>query len=151
MHRAGDPGLLVLWPKLTSAAALVALGAVALVTAALSRWMPGLHFETMASRFGGIPATPPTFACGLVALESAITKLQSQKARVVLSGVQTQPMRVLERAGLTSMPGTLQFASSMQEAAQQARLVLTPTSETPVVQPAATGGGAAPSTRPAGP
>jgi hypothetical protein len=40
-------------------------------------------------------------------------------------------MRVLERA-LGTSPGRLQFASSMQEAAQQARVVLTPTSETPV-------------------
>jgi hypothetical protein len=45
-------------------------------------------------------------------------------------------MRVLERAGLVTIPGRLQFASSMQEAAQQARAVLTPTSETPVVPPA---------------
>jgi len=98
-----------------------------------------------------IPALPvPVLdVTGLVALESAISKLQSQKALVILSGVQAQPMRVLERAGLTSKPGKLQFASSMQEAAQQARVVLTPTSETPVVQPA--GPGAAPTTRPAGP
>ncbi len=43
---------------------------------------------------------------------------------------------MLERAGLGTNPGKLQFASSMQEAAQQARVVLTPTSETQVVQPA---------------
>ena len=57
--------LLVLWPKVTSGripAALVALGSVAVIAAALSRWMPGFQVETIASRFGGIPATPPTFA-----------------------------------------------------------------------------------------
>jgi len=73
-----------------------------------------------------------------VALESAISKLQTAKALVILSGVQSQPMRVLERAGLGTSPGRLQFASSMQEAAHQARVVLTPTSETPVAQPAGT-------------
>ena len=57
-------------------------------------------------------------------------------------------MRVLERAGLTSRPGKIQFASTMQEATQQARAVLTPTSETPVVS--SSGAAAAPTTRPAG-
>src|SRR5262249_52330426 len=93
-------------------------------------------------------AGPVLDVTGLVALESAISKLQSQKALVILSGVQAQPRRVLERAGLTSTPGKLQFAASMQEAAQQARLVLTPTSETPAVQP---DDGSVAATRPAGP
>jgi len=67
--------------------------------------------------------------------------------------LQAQPMRVLERAGLTSRPGKLQFASSMQEAAQQARAVLTPTSETLAVQQTDAGptAGTAPTTRRAGP
>ncbi|HEY1908073.1 MAG TPA: STAS domain-containing protein, partial [Myxococcaceae bacterium] len=83
-----------------------------------------------------VHSVPVLDVTGLVALESAISKLQAAKALVILSGVQTQPMRVLERAGLVTIPGRLQFASSMQEAAQQARAVLTPTSETPVVPPA---------------
>jgi len=93
----------------------------------------GDHSKVVVLDLRSVPVLDVT---GLVALESA-------------SGVQAQPRRVLERSGLTSTPGKLQFAVSMQEAAQQARVVLTPTSETPVVQP----GGAAtaePTTRPAG-
>jgi sulfate permease, SulP family len=100
-----------------------------------------------------VHSVPVLDVTGLVALESAISKLQSQKALVILSGVQPQPTRVLERAGLTPRPGKLQFATSMQEAAQQARVILTPTSETPVVQPGSAGAtaGAGPTTRPAEP
>jgi SulP family sulfate permease len=83
-----------------------------------------------------VHSVPVLDVTGLVALESAISNLQKRKALVILSGVQPQPKRVLERAGLGTSPGRLQFASSMQEAAQQARTVLTPTSETPVVQQA---------------
>ena len=92
-----------------------------------------------------VHSVPVLDVTGLVALESAISKLHKGKALVILSGVQPQPMRVLERAGLGTSPGRLQFASSMQEAAQQARVVLTPTSETPVAQPAGPGA-SAPST-----
>ena len=100
-----------------------------------------------------VHSVPVLDVTGLVALESAISKLQSRKALVILSGVQAQPRRVLARAGLTATPGRLQFATSMQEAAQQARVVLTPTSETPAVQAAGTGAtaGTGPTTRPAGP
>ncbi|HET9035598.1 MAG TPA: C4-dicarboxylic acid transporter DauA, partial [Myxococcaceae bacterium] len=96
-----------------------------------------------------IHSVPVLDVTGLVALESAISKLQSRKALVILSGVQAQPKRVLDRAGLISIPGKLQFAASMQEAAQQARAVLTPTAEVPVVQPASAG--SEPTTRSAGP
>ena len=100
-----------------------------------------------------VHSVPVLDVTGLVALESAISKLRSRKALVILSGVQAQPRRVLERAGLTATPGRLQFATSMQEAAQQARVVLTPTSETPAVEPGGSGAiaGAGPTTRPAGP
>ena len=82
-------------------------------------------------------SAPVLDVTGLVALESAISKLG--KSLIILSGVQPQPRRVLERAGLSARPGRLQFATSMQEAAEQARAVLTPTAEVPVIQPLGTG------------
>jgi SulP family sulfate permease len=66
--------LLVLWPRLTSGRvppALVALGTVTAVTAALAHWLPGFQLETIASRFHylsggaahpGIPPFPPSFS-----------------------------------------------------------------------------------------
>ena len=96
----------------------------------------GDHSRVVVLDLHSVPVLDVT---GLVALESAIAKLQSSKALVILSGVQHQPKRVLQRAGLAARPGTLQFASSMQDAAEQARAVLTPTAEHPVVQPASTG------------
>src|SRR4029077_19953695 len=100
-----------------------------------------------------VHSVPVLDVTGLVALESAIAKLQSRKTLVILSGVQAQPRGVLARAGLSATPGKLQFATSMHEAAQQARVVLTPTSETPVVQEPGAGAtaGTGPATRPAGP
>jgi SulP family sulfate permease len=101
----------------------------------------GDHSKVVVLDLHSVPVLDVT---GLVALESAISKLQSRKTLVILSGVQAQPRGVLGRAGLTATPGKLQFATSMQEAAQQARVVLTPTSETPVVP------GTESTTRPAG-
>jgi len=66
---------------------------------------------------------------GLVALESAIARLHKRKALVILAGVQQQPSRVLARSALQAAPGKLQFAGSMQEAADQARAVITPSAE----------------------
>jgi SulP family sulfate permease len=110
----------------------------------------GDHSKVVVLDLRSVPVLDVT---GLVALESALSKLQSRKTLVILSAVQAQPQGVLARAGLTATPGKLQFAASMQEAAQQARAVLTPTSETPVVEGVGTsttaGGGSA--TRPAGP
>jgi hypothetical protein len=73
---------------------------------------------------------------GLVALESAIAKLQARKSLVILSGVQQQPAGVLARSGLKPAPRKLLFARSMQEAADLARSFLTPTSGNPTVTPA---------------
>lgn len=89
-----------------------------------------------------VHSVPVLDVTGLVALESAISKLQSGKSLVILAGVQPQPAKVLERAGLTSRPGKLQLAATMQEAAEQARAVLTPTAEHPAVQSATSGASA---------
>jgi len=90
--------------------------------------------DALAGLVVGVVALPLSMT---LAIASGVAK---RKALVILSGVQPQPKRVLERAGLGTSPGRLQFATSMQEAAQQARVVLTPTSETPVAQPASTPG-----------
>jgi SulP family sulfate permease len=74
----------------------------------------GDHSKVLVLDVRSVPVLDVT---GLVALESAISKVQSRKTLVILSGVQAQPRRVLERAGLTAVPGKLQFATSMQEAA----------------------------------
>jgi sulfate permease, SulP family len=97
----------------------------------------GDHSKVVVLDLHSVPVLDVT---GLVALESALSKLK--KSLVILAGVQPQPKRVLDRAGLIPSPGKLQFADSMLEAAQQARTVLTPTSETAVVQPASTGASA---------
>jgi SulP family sulfate permease len=68
-----------------------------------------------------VHSVPVLDITGLVALESAIARLHHRKALVILSGVQPQPARVLARSALKAAPGKLQFAISMQEAADQAR------------------------------
>jgi len=76
-----------------------------------------------------VHAVPSLDVTGLVALESAIARLHKRKALVILAGVQPQPARVLDRSALQPAPGKLQFAASMQEAADQARAVITPSAE----------------------
>ena len=76
-----------------------------------------------------VHSVPVLDVTGLVALESAISRLHKRKALVILAGVQPQPARVLARSALRAIPGKLQFAGSMQEAADQARAVITPSAE----------------------
>jgi sulfate permease, SulP family len=76
-----------------------------------------------------VHSVPVLDVTGLVALESAISRLHKRKALVILAGVQPQAARVLARSALKATPGKLQFASSMQEAADEARAVITPSAE----------------------
>src|SRR6185369_2473135 len=48
-----------------------------------------------------LSSVPAMDATGLVNLESAIERLQRDKTFVILAGVQPQPRRVLEKAGIT--------------------------------------------------
>ena len=59
-------------------------------------------------------------ATGLVALESALEQLRSQKCLAVLSGVQRQPMAVLRKAHAHEQPGVL-FCANADEALAAAR------------------------------
>jgi SulP family sulfate permease len=70
-------------------------------------------------RMGAVPVMDMT---GLVALESAISKLQAKGTYVVLSGVQPQPREVLERAGMREEAGRLSICANDEEALVVARL-----------------------------
>ncbi len=61
---------------------------------------------------------------GLVALESAIRKLQARKTFVVMAGVQPAPRRMLEKAGLRDEPGKLALCADDDEALLLVRLYL---------------------------
>ncbi len=67
----------------------------------------------------GVPVMDMT---GLVALESAIAKLQKKHTYVVLAGVQPQPREVLERAGMKEEAGKLSICANDEEALVVARL-----------------------------
>jgi SulP family sulfate permease len=61
---------------------------------------------------------------GLVALESAIEKLQKNGTFVVMAGVQPPPRAALEKAGLREEPGRLAMCADDREALLVARLFL---------------------------
>lgn len=61
---------------------------------------------------------------GLVALQSAIDKLQHAGVYVVLAEVQQQPSELLKQAGLTTEPGKLAICDSLEQAETQVRLAL---------------------------
>jgi SulP family sulfate permease len=67
-------------------------------------------------------AVPVMDMTGLVALESAISKLQKKGTYVVLAGVQSQPREVLERAGMREEAGKLSICANDEEALVVARL-----------------------------
>ena len=56
---------------------------------------------------------PAVDATGLVALESTIRHLNSQRIKVVLTGVQPQPQRAFARAGLVEIPGKLEITDNV--------------------------------------
>ena len=58
---------------------------------------------------------------GLVALESALQRLQRLGVFVVLAGARSQPARVLAKAGIRPVPGRLALCRDMQAAAELTR------------------------------
>ena len=70
---------------------------------------------------GSVPTMDVT---GLVALETAIRKLQTAGALVVLADVQSQPAEVLARAGLRRDPGRLSICRTLSEAEMLVRLAV---------------------------
>ncbi len=67
-------------------------------------------------------AVPVMDMTGLVALESALSKLHKKGTFVVLAGVQKQPREVLERAGMREEAGKLSICANGEEALVVARL-----------------------------
>jgi SulP family sulfate permease len=63
-----------------------------------------------------VRAVPAMDVTGLVNLENALESLAERGTAVILSGVQSQPARVLERAGIFPAPGELEFVDDLPEA-----------------------------------
>jgi sulfate permease, SulP family len=68
----------------------------------------------------GVPAIDAT---GMVALESAITRLQATGAMVVLADCKPQPTNVIRKAGIRDEPGKLALCKTLGEAEMLARLL----------------------------
>jgi SulP family sulfate permease len=62
---------------------------------------------------------------GLVALESALRKLKARGVRVIIGGLNHQPRKVFEKAGLEETPGELQFCAGLEQAIAEARKAAT--------------------------
>ncbi len=70
-----------------------------------------------------LAGVPVIDATGLVALESAITKLQSAGVMVVLADVKPQPLQVIRKAGLKDEPHKLAVCQTLKEAEMLVRLL----------------------------
>jgi len=57
---------------------------------------------------------PAVDATGLVALESAVKRMNGLGIKVVLTGVQPQPRRALEKAGFRDQPGRLEITDDVE-------------------------------------
>ena len=68
-----------------------------------------------------VRSVPALDATGLVALESLIKRLNARGIKVILAGVQPQPMRVLARAGWRNRRGFLRIFRSFDRAIALAR------------------------------
>jgi len=69
-------------------------------------------------------AVPVIDVTGLVALESAVRKLQSHGTFVVMAGVQAEPRLALEKAGVREEPGKLAICADDDEALLLVRMYL---------------------------
>jgi SulP family sulfate permease len=68
-----------------------------------------------------ITVVPVMDATGLVALESAMERVQKNETLIILVGAQPQPKRLLEKAGIKPEPGEILFCDRMREAVAHAR------------------------------
>ncbi|MBK8978996.1 MAG: C4-dicarboxylic acid transporter DauA [Planctomycetes bacterium] len=74
-----------------------------------------------------LAAVPVVDATGLVNLRSALARLHAVGTAVVLAGLQDQPSRALNRAGIVAEPGRTEFAPTLAQGIARAReLVVTP-------------------------
>lgn len=68
-----------------------------------------------------ISVVPIMDATGLVALESALERMEKNETLVILVGAQPQPKKLLEKAGIKPEPGEILFVDRMREAVAFAR------------------------------
>jgi len=68
-----------------------------------------------------ISVVPIMDATGLVALESALERMEKNETLVILVGAQPQPKKLLEKAGIKDEPGDILFVDRMREAVAFAR------------------------------
>ncbi len=66
----------------------------------------------------GVPAMDVT---GLVALDSLIERIHHQGACVILVGVQRQPAKAMEKAGIKDLPGRLAICRTLEQALERIR------------------------------
>ena len=82
--------------------------------------LESLHETTRAVVFD-LTAVPVIDYTALVALESAILKLQKRHVLVVLAGVQPQPAGLFARAGLKAVPGKLVLCRTLADGVARTR------------------------------
>ncbi len=82
--------------------------------------LDSLHAATRAVVFD-ISAVPVMDYTGLVALESAIQKLQKRNVLVVLAGIQPQPARVFAKAGMKAVPGKFLLCKTLADGVARTR------------------------------
>jgi SulP family sulfate permease len=84
-------------------------------------------------RLGMVPAMDAT---GLVALESALKKLRERSCFVVITGLQSQPAQLLQKAHIETTPGILAIAATEADAVGAARDFLrSPSPNAPALSP----------------
>ncbi|MFO0760266.1 MAG: C4-dicarboxylic acid transporter DauA [Byssovorax sp.] len=87
-----------------------------------------------------VESVPAMDATGLVNLESALERLERDKTFVILAGVQPQPAKVLDKAGIKPEDGVLAVCGTVEEAVAMARAIrdaVPPSMMTPMPHPAA--------------
>jgi SulP family sulfate permease len=85
--------------------------------------LDSLHEATRAVVFD-ITAVPVLDYTALVALESAIKRLQKRNVLVVLAGIQPQPARVFAKASMKAIPGRLVLCKTLAEGVARTRDLL---------------------------
>lgn len=86
----------------------------------------GAGTKVVVLALGNVPSIDAT---GLVALESALKRLQGTKTQVVLSGPLPQPRQVFERADLPGHYAHVRFAADLAAGVALARKLAEPTTE----------------------
>lgn len=86
-------------------------GAAQKAMGALDAIGQGLHVVVLDMR-----AVPVMDATGLFNLKSALARLRRLNVKVILSGVQPQPMKLLRRAGYEDEPGRFRLCAKVEDA-----------------------------------